>query len=315
MKKTLLSIVAILLASKFSMALAQGDLSNVELTITPVAGNVYMVQRPGGGGNIAVFVGPEGVLLVDSLFAPLSDKLVAAVKSVSAEDIRFLVNTHIHIDHVGGNANLAQLGVLIFAHDNTRRRFLQARSRFPRAGGTFVPQQPEMARPVVSFNDTLSFYLNDEQVMAFLVPPAHTDGDVFVYFPDSDVLHLGDVYRTTSYPIIDTYNGGTLKGTLEALSMAIEIAGEDTKIIPGHGLEVVGRSELQEFRAMIVDIREQVKTLIEQGKKLAEVLAANPTAQYDAQWTNDPGWGPNDFLPIVYYELGGSGRLADQSVN
>jgi len=301
-----------LLAITASGSYGQGQFAGVELSIVPVAGNVYMVQRPGGGGNIGVLVGPEGVLLVDSLFAPLTDKLVAVVKQVTDEEIRFLINTHIHVDHVGGNENLAEMGVLIFAHDNTRLRFLEERSRYPRAGGSFVPQQPAMARPVVTFNDTMSFHLNGEEVQAFLAPPAHTDGDVFVYFPESDVLHLGDVYRTTSYPIIDLYNGGTLRGTIAALDKAIDIAGPDTKVIPGHGLEVVGRDELVEFRDMILDIQDQVFSMIRDGKKLAEVMAARPTAAYDAKWTDDPGWGPDDFIPIVYYELGGSGRLADR---
>ncbi|OFE13164.1 hypothetical protein PHACT_08430 [Pseudohongiella acticola] len=295
-----------------SGASAQGNFDGVELSIEPVAGNVHMVQRPGGGGNIGVQIGPDGVLLVDSLFEPLADKLVAAVRQVSEEDIRFLINTHIHIDHVGGNRSLAERGVLIFAHDNTRVRFFEEMSRFPRAGGTFVPQQPEAARPLITFNDTMSFHLNGEEVRAFLAPPAHTDGDVFVYFSESDVLHLGDVYRTTSYPIIDVYNGGTLQGTIAALDLAIEIAGPDTKIIPGHGLDVVKRDALVAFRDMIVDIQGKVLAMIRDGKKLEEVMAAQPTSAYDAQWTNDPGWGPDDFLPVVYYQLGGSGRLLDR---
>lgn len=304
------TVLSLSVVSSFSYA--QGNFAGVELSITPVAGNVYMVQRPGGGGNIGVQVGPDGVLLVDSLFAPLADKLVAAVKQVTDEEIRFLVNTHIHIDHVGGNENLAERGVLIFAHDNTRLRFFEQRSRFPRAGGSFVPQQPAGARPLITFNDTMSFHLNGEEVRAFLAPPAHTDGDVFVYFPESDVLHLGDVYRTTSYPIIDIYNGGSLRGTIAAMDKAIEIAGPETKIIPGHGLEAVGRDDLVEFRDMILDIQGQVLSMILEGKKLDEVMAAQPTATYDAKWTDDPGWGPQDFVPVVYYELGGSGRLADR---
>jgi len=307
----LITTASVLFAMSASVSFSQGRFGGVELSIVPVAGNVYMVQRPGGGGNIGIFIGPEGALLVDSLFAPLSDKLVAAVKEVSDEEIRFLINTHIHGDHVGGNENLAAMGVLIFAHDNTRLRFLEERNRIPRAGGNFMPQQPAAARPVVTFNDTMSFHLNGEEVRAFLAPPAHTDGDVFVYFPQSDVLHLGDVYRTTSYPIIDQYNGGTLRGTIAALDKAIDIAGPNTKVIPGHGLEVVGRNELIEFREMILDIQNQVFNMIREGKKLAEVMEARPTAAYDAQWTDDPGWGPDDFVPIVYYELGGSGRLAD----
>ena len=311
--KTLLFTAAVLAFTvTSSLSYGQGDFAGVELSITPVAGNVYMVQRPGGGGNIGVQVGPDGALLVDSLFAPLSDKLVAAVKQVTDQEIQFLINTHIHIDHVGGNENLAEMGVLIFAHDNTRLRFLEERSHFPRAGGTFSPQQPVAARPVITFNDTMSFHLNGEEVRAFLVPPAHTDGDVFVHFTQSDVLHLGDVYRTTSYPIIDVYNGGTLQGTIAALDQAIELAGPNTRIIPGHGLEVVGRSEVIEFRDMIVDIQAKVLSMIRDGKKLEEVLAAHPTADYDAQWTDDPGWGPEDFIPVVYHQLGGAGRLADR---
>lgn len=290
----------------------QGQFQGVELTIVPVAGNVYMVSRPGGGGNIGVFVGPEGVLLVDSLFAPLSDKLVAAVKEVTDSEIRFLLNTHVHIDHIGGNENLAEMGVLIFAHDNTRFRFLEEKSRFPRQGGSFVPQPAVSARPVVTFNDEMSFHLNGEEVRASLAPPAHTDGDTFVYFPDSDVLHLGDVFRTTSYPIIDMYNGGTLRGTIAALDQAIEMAGPNTRVIPGHGLSVVGRAEMVEFRAMILDVQQQVLTMIRDGKKLDEVMAARPTAKYDAQWGQEAGWTATDFVPTVYYGLGGSGRLSDR---
>lgn len=290
----------------------QFNFDGVELTITPVAGKVYMIQRPGGGGNIGAQIGEDGVLLVDSLFAPLADRVVSAVGEVTDEEIRFLINTHIHIDHVGGNGPLAERGVLIFAHEQTRVRFLEERSRFPRNGGTFVPQQPESAQPVVTFNDQMSFHVNGEDVVAFKVPDAHTDGDVFVYFPESDVLHLGDVYRTTSYPIIDVYNGGSLRGTIAALDRAIDLAGPNTRVIPGHGMEIMGRQDLIEFRDMILEIQGRVLTLIREGKKLDEVVAANVTADYDEQWTDDPGWGSLDFVPVLYYELGGSGRIADR---
>lgn len=309
---TFLFIGSSLLYTSGTVLGQQNQFVGVELTIEHVAGNVYMVQRPGGGGNIGVQVGPDGVLLVDSLFAPLSDKLVAAVREVSDSDIRFLINTHIHGDHVGGNENLAELGVLIFAHDNTRLRFLEEKSHFPRQGGSFAPQQPAGARPVVTYNDAIGFHLNGEEVRAFLAPPSHTDGDTFVYFPESDVLHLGDVFRTTSYPIIDLYNGGTLRGTIAALDKAIAMAGPDTKVIPGHGLGIVGREEMQEFLDMILDIRNQVYTMITDGMHLEEVMAANPTAVYDAKWGQEAGWTAVDFVPVVYYELGGAGRLLDR---
>ena len=302
----------LLLAFASPLSLAQAALGNVALTISPVAGNVYMIQRPGGGGNIGALIGDDGVLLVDSLFAPMTDALVAAVAEVTEQPIKFLINTHIHIDHVGGNANLAEKGVLIFSHENTRKRFLDERGRFPRNGGTFVPQEPESARPVVTFNEQMAVHVNGEDVQVLFAPPAHTDGDAFVYFPKADVLHLGDVYRTTSYPIIDRYNGGTLRGTLAALDKAIDLAGPATKIIPGHGLEIMRRADLIEFRDMVLTIEANVLALIREGKKLAEVMEARPTAAFDAEWTNDPGWGVDDFVPVVYYELGGSGRLQDR---
>ncbi len=307
-----LLIVICSLAFVSSSSFAQGSFAGVELSIEHVQGNVYMVQRPGGGGNIGVQVGPDGVLLVDALFAPLADRLVAAIKEVTDEEIRFLINTHIHGDHVGGNENLANLGVLIFAHDNTRTKFLEESSHFPRQGGSFAPQQAAGGRPLITYDSAIGFHLNGEEVRAFLAPPSHTDGDTFVYFPESDVLHLGDVFRTTSYPIIDKFNGGTLRGTIAALDLAISMAGPDTKVIPGHGLEIVGRVEMQEFLDMILDIRDQVYTMIREGKHLDEVMAAAPAAIYDAEWGQEAGWTAIDFVPLVYYELGGAGRLLDR---
>ena len=278
--------------------------AGVELTVLPVAGQVHMVMRPGGGGNVGVFAGPDGVLLVDSLFAPLAGRLVAAVRSVSDGEIRFLINTHVHPDHIGGNAPLAGRDVLIFAHDNVRVRALE-RLRFPRRGGSFAARPAADARPVVTYNDAVSFHFNGERVRAFLAPAAHTDGDTFVHFPESDVLHLGDVFRTTSYPIVDVYNGGTVAGTIAALEKAIGMAGPDTRVIPGHGLRVVGREALVEFLDMIVDVRDRVRTMIAGGYTLEQVMDSAPTAAYDARWGQEATWTADDFVPIVFYELGG----------
>lgn len=278
---------------------------DVELRHVPVAGNVHMIQRADGFANVGVFVGEEGVLLVDSQFEPHAEDLMAEIRKLSDGEIRFLVNTHVHPDHIGGNAALATRGVLVFAHDNMRVRMLERRSRFPRGNGGFFPQAPANARPFVTYDNGLTFHFNNEEVRVFLAPPAHTDGDTFVHFPESDVLHLGDVFRTTSYPIIDVYNGGTLAGTIEALDLAISLTGPNTRVIPGHGIDVVGRRELVQFRDMIVDVRKRVRELIAQGNTLDEVMSAGPTAAYDEQWGRVPSWSANDFVPIVYHQLGG----------
>ena len=269
-----------------------------------VAGNVYMLQTPTAGGNIGVFVGPDGVLLVDDQFSAIPDSIVAAVAAISDAEIRFLINTHIHPDHIGGNENLAELGVLIFAHDHVRLRMLTG-LRIPRRGGIAFPQPPEGARPVVTYSEAITFHLNGEQVRVFLAPPAHTDGDSFVYFSGSDVLHLGDVFRTNMYPIIDVYNGGSFSGMIEAIEIAIGLAGPDTKVIPGHGFGFTDRDGLIEVLVMMLDIRHEVTTMIVEGHTLKEVMAANLPAAYDEQWGQEATWNASDLLPIVYNEYSG----------
>jgi glyoxylase-like metal-dependent hydrolase (beta-lactamase superfamily II) len=301
----LLALLFTALAPHFAVAQLSDGFFDVQLRVVPVAGRVHMIQRPDGFANVGVFIGEEGVLLVDSQFEPHAEDLVSAVRKLSDGDIKFLINTHVHPDHIGGNEPLATDGVLIFAHDNMRVRMLERRSRFPRGNGGFFPQASVQARPFVTYDDGVTFHFSGEEVRVFLAPPAHTDGDTFVHFPESDVLHLGDVFRTSSYPIIDVYNGGTLAGTIEALDLAISLAGPNTKVIPGHGIDVVGRRELVQFRDMIVDVSERVRELIAQGHTLDEVMRARPTAAYDEQWGNVPTWSANDFVPIVYHQLGG----------
>lgn len=304
-KMILLALLVSLLMPLSISAQVPDGFFDVQLRTVPVAGRVHMIQRPDGFANVGVFVGEEGVLLVDSQFKPHAEQLLAAVRDLSDGEIRFLINTHVHPDHIGGNEPLATGGVLIFAHDNMRVRMLERRSRFPRGNGGFFPQAPAAARPFVTYKEQLTFHFNGEEVKVFLAPPAHTDGDTFVYFTESNVLHLGDVFRTTSYPVIDVYNGGTLAGTIEALDLAISLAGPNTRIIPGHGVDVVGREEVVQFRDMIVDVAQRVRELISQGETLDGVIAAAPTKQYDDKWGRVTSWSEKDFIPIVYHQLGG----------
>jgi len=279
----------------------------VDMIVIPVQGNVYMLQTPSAGGNIGVLPGPEGVLLVDDQVPRLTESVIRGVREISDEEIRFVVNTHVHIDHQGGNEALANMGATLVAHDNVRLRMLE-QLRIPRGGGRVSPAPPERARPLLTFDHAMTFHMNGEEVRAFLVPPAHTDGDSFVYFVDSDVLHTGDVFRTNMYPIIDVYNGGSMAGMIEAMEIAIDMSGSNTKVIPGHGFGFTDRDELIEVLAMLVDIREKITDMITDGMHLEEVLAANPTAEYDEKWGQVASWNEADLVPIIYNEAGGGRR-------
>jgi glyoxylase-like metal-dependent hydrolase (beta-lactamase superfamily II) len=175
--------------------------------------------------------------------------------------------------------------------------------RIPRRGGITFPQPPAGALPVITYSDAISFHLNGEEVRVFIAPPAHTDGDSFVHFRGSDVMHLGDVFRTNMYPIIDVYNGGSFLGMIAAMELAIELAGPDTKVIPGHGSGVSNREGMQEVLALLYDIRERISALVAQGLTLEQTIAAAPLAIHDARWGQVPSWTAADFVPIVYEEL------------
>lgn len=276
-----------------------------ELEVIPVQGNVYMLQTAAAGGNVGVLPGSDGVLLVDNQVPNLSEAVVRGVRRITDEPIRFVVNTHVHIDHIGGNELMAGMGVTIIAQENVHRRMLRE-LRIPRGGGRFMPQPAESARPVMTFGETATFRMNGEEVRVFHVPPAHTDGDSYVYFVDSDVLHTGDVFRTNMYPIVDVYNGGTVAGMIEALEIARDLAGPGTKVIPGHGFGSTDRDGVIEMLDMLTDVRDTIRGMVADGLWLEEVLEARPTARYDARWRGTESWNEQDLIPIIYSEVGGA---------
>ncbi len=262
---------------------AQRDYSNVEVVANHVQGNYYYLE--GAGGNIGISVGDDGVIMIDDQFAPLTDKILAAIRTVSDGAIRFVINTHVHPDHTGGNENLGNMGLMILARDEVRVRL--------------ADQLPEAALPVLTYSESVTIHLNDDEVTTIPVPPAHTDGDSYIYFRNADVLHAGDVFRTVAFPVIDQGNGGTLDGTIDALAILIGMSGPNTKIVPGHG-EVSTREDVMEFRDMVLDVKAQVEPMVARGMSYEQVLAARPTAAYEAKWGD-----PERFLTAVYAELAG----------
>jgi glyoxylase-like metal-dependent hydrolase (beta-lactamase superfamily II) len=276
--------------------LAQQDLSKVEIKTTKLSGNVYTLD--GSGGTIGVLAGPDGVLMVDSQFAPLTDKIVAAVKQINPGPIRFLINTHVHGDHTGGNENLGKMGVTIIARPQLRARLEKPA---PGANGAPGTPAPAAALPLITFDSPITFYMNGEQVQLIPIPAAHTDGDTLVKFVNADVIMSGDFYRSLGYPNIDRANGGSLNGMLAGLAKIVDLSGPSTKIVPGHGV-VVDKAAVAAHRDMIVAIRDKIAPMVKQGMSVEQVTAAKPTAAYDAKV---PGVGTTGdrFVGQVYAEL------------
>ena len=277
-------------------AQGQQDFSKVQIQTTKVTDNFYTLQ--GQGGTIGVLTGPDGIFMVDDEFAPLSEKIDAAIKQISDRPIRFLVNTHVHGDHTGGNANFGRMGVTILARDQLRYRLMHPS---PAANGTPGVPMAAPGLPVITYNAPVTIHMDGEDVRLIPIPAAHTDGDTMVQFVHANVIMTGDFFRSVQYPNIDRNNGGSLNGMLDGLGRVIGMAGPDTKIIPGHG-PTVDRNAVIAHRDMLLDIRDRVAKLVAEGKSQEEVMEAHPTADYDAKVPNSKETTQR-FLTQLYAEL------------
>lgn len=273
------------------------DFSQVEIQTVPVAQGIYMLV--GEGGNIGVSTGEDGVFMIDDQYAPLTEKIVGAIADITPEPIRFLINTHWHFDHTGGNENFGEAGVVIVAHDHVYERM--STDQFIDAFQADVPASPSVALPIITFNDTTTFHLNNQTIEAFHVAPAHTDGDTVIHFVDADVIHAGDTYFNGLYPFIDTSSGGSIVGMIGAAERILALAGENTKIIPGHG-PLSNRAELEDYRRMLTDVRVRTESAIARGLSLDEFIASDPTADYD-EALGGGFLSPEQFQTIVYQSL------------
>ncbi len=273
------------------------NFDQVEIETIPLRDGIYMLV--GEGGNIGVSAGEDGVFMIDDQFAPLTEKIMAAIGAITTEPLRFVINTHWHFDHTGGNENLGKAGVVIVAHDNVRERM--SKEQFLQALGLNFDPSPAVALPVITFNDRITFHLNGETIKASHVTSAHTDGDSIIYFEEANVIHLGDTYFNGIYPFIDVESGGSINGMIAAVESILQKVDEDTLIIPGHG-PLSNRQELLVYLNLLKTVRAKVNAAISQGISMADFIAAKPTAEFDANW----GQGflnPEKFLQIVYQDL------------
>jgi cyclase len=292
---TTLAVAAVMvLAAGTAVAQGQQDFSKVEVKATKIADKFYTLE--GQGGMIGALVGPDGVFLVDTQFAPLTEKIVAAVKKISNAPIKFIVNTHLHGDHTGGNENFGKLGATLLSRDQLRGRLAQP------AGATAKPPAA-VSLPVVTYDGPVTIHMNGEQVQLIPIRNAHTDGDTLVRFVGLDILMTGDYFRSVGYPNIDRNNGGTLNGMIEGLGRTIGLAGPNTKIIPGHG-PTVDRNSVTAHRDMMLKLRDRVDQMIKQGMNQQQIVAAKLTNEYDKQVVT-PGTTGDRFITQLYAELGG----------
>ncbi|RLA37773.1 MAG: MBL fold metallo-hydrolase [Gammaproteobacteria bacterium] len=285
------SLAILLMILLPALAVAQDE---VRITTQRVAGNIHMLQ--GQGGNIGLFIGPEATFLVDDQFAPLTEKILAAVKAAGGKAPDFLLNTHYHGDHTGGNENLGKGGTLILSHDNVRERLVAG--SFIAAFKMKAPPQSGAALPVVTFNDEMTLHINGETVRTFHVAHAHTDGDSVVQFVNANVIHTGDLFFNGFYPFIDVQHGGSLRGMIDGVDRILALANDDTRIIPGHG-PLGSRADLIAYRDMLATALQRLRALKDEGMTAAEAVAAKPLADLEAEW-GDGFLAGDTWIGVVY---------------
>jgi len=260
-------------------SLAQQDFSAVQIGTERVADGLFMLT--GSGGNIGLSIGADGAFIVDTQYAPLSDKIRAAVRAAGGGDVTFVINTHFHGDHTGGNENFGRSGATIMAHDNVQIRL--SAPQVSTLDGSTTPAAPRAAIPVLTYPNRMTFHRNGVTVNLYHAPNAHTDGDSVIHFTDLNAFHMGDTFFNGGYPFIDYGSGGSINGIIAAAEMVLARSNAATKIIPGHG-PLATPADLRAYLEMLRTCRDRFQSLIDQGRSEDEVVAANPTAEYDAQW-------------------------------
>ena len=291
-----ISIVALLSCAPLGYAQGAQDFIKVEIKTNKITDKFFTLD--GQGGTIGVLIGPDGVFMVDTQFAPLSDKIAAAIKQLTPQPIKFVVNTHVHGDHTGGDENFGKLGATIISREELRYRLAHPN---PNANGTPGVPMAAAGLPRMTYRDQLTMRMNGEEVQMIAIPRAHTDGDTLVVFPGLDVIMTGDFYRSIQYPNVDRANGGSLQGLIDGLGVVIGHAGPNTKIVPGHG-PTVDRNAVVAHRDMALAVRDRVARLVDQGQSEDQVVAAKVTADLDAK-IQEAGTTGERFVRQVYAEV------------
>ena len=273
---------------------AAQDFSKVKVETIPLTDKIYMLK--GSGGNIGLFAGKDGVFMIDDQFAPLTLKILAAIKKITPDPVRLLLNTHWHFDHSGGNENMGKAGATIISHDNVRK--LMSAPQELKAFGMKVPAAPKGALPIMTFSNDTTIHLDGETILIRHLPNAHTNGDSFVQFKKANVIHTGDTFFNGFYPFIDTEHGGSIAGMIKAANTILSIADDKTKIIPGHG-PLADKAKLIAFRDMLKGVEKLSIAARAKKQPYDELALSTPVKKIEANWGN--GFlNTKTFLKIVY---------------
>ena len=289
-----LAAAAVLILTVFTgSARAQGniDFAKIEIQTVKLADNLYVLMGGAAQGNIVASIGPDGIFLIDSMYPQMHQKIVDALRKLSPQPIRYVVNTHLHGDHTGGNDAMAKEGAVIVSQENMRKRMAAAQAP-PPAG----------MLPTLTYTDSLTLHFNGEEIFIYHPAPAHTDGDSIIFFKKANVMHVGDVPASLRYPNIGVNDGGTVDGMMAAGRDVMKVANANTKIIPGHLGPVVGFKEIQQQLVMFAAIRDKIAAAIKAGKTEAEVVASKPTKEFD-EGRLGGAITPDRFVSLVYTDL------------
>jgi cyclase len=295
---TLLIILGISIALLYLTNLDQIYASHLEINTTKLNDNMYVIH--GSGGNVLLSIGNDGVILVDDQYAPVTKKLKSVIANLTNKPIKFVINTHLHPDHVGGNEKLGAAGAIIVSHENVRKRLNN--DQFFEFINMTIPALSENGLPIITFSQNMTFYQNDDIIKITHLYDGHTDGDSAVYFTKNNVIHVGDDFSDRSYPLMDLSSGGSIDGLISSLKKILSMLNEDTKVVAGHS-GISNQTKVKDYLNMLIDVHNKISNMIKEGKSLEEIIKSKPTSKYDMIYYDHSFIKPKDLVTNIYMSI------------